>query len=103
MPAFLRALLIISATLGPISCGSMVGSAEGPRCQPSATARVPPLASKTLPETSDDCSLASHTTIGATHFGSPERLRSSLTGPPRSSVRRVRAPGAMQLTVTPYL
>ena len=64
-------------------------------------ASVPPLASNMRPLTSAECSLASQTAIGATHFGSPDLRRSSVTGPPRSSVSRVSAPGAIAFTVTP--
>ena len=58
-----------------------------------------PEASMTWPVTSADCGDASQVTTGATHGGS--KLPRISSGISRSSVRRVSAPGAMALTVTP--
>jgi hypothetical protein len=69
MPAFLRAARTSSSTTGPSFVGSSVGSTAGPRCQPPATARVSPEASKTRPVTWLDSVLASQVTIGAIQRG----------------------------------
>src|SRR5205823_6667379 len=70
MPALRRARLTRSITIGPTSAGFSTGSAVGPRCQPSITAKKPPPTSNTRPVTWPDCRLASQTTIGGTHRAS---------------------------------
>jgi len=94
--------------ISPSSAGSQRSplSTVGPRLQPRATPMRPPETRNTWPVTARDSGLPSHTTSGATFSGA---LRSKAPGsmaarrrpPPRFSVMRVRAPGAMALTVTP--
>ncbi len=95
-----------SMATGPMASGSSTGSVVGPRCQLSATARTEPDASKTRPVTSRDSFDASHADRGDPLRPHPLlhlRFRSGVgcLNPPRFSVMRVRAPGAMALTVTP--
>src|SRR5207302_7402261 len=82
------------------SVGSATGAPVGPRCQPSAMAKLVPDTSMICSVTSDDSFEASQTQTGATQRGSRAAFTSSEIG--RSSVMRVSAPGAMALTVTPY-
>src|SRR5207302_2055946 len=106
MVALGAALATRSGTTALSSPGSQRSplSTAGPRCQPSATAMVPPETRNTRPVTSPDSGLPSHTTRGETFSGAERSNSPALTPgrpPPRFSVIRVRAPGAMALTVTP--
>ncbi len=103
MPAFKRALAIISSTIGPSLVGSSTGLLVGPRCQPSAIANTSPLASNTRPVIPADSLEANHVTIGAIHFGDRCSRSASVSGAGHKfSVIRVNATGATALTVTPY-
>ena len=75
------------------------GAADGPRCQPSARASLSPEATKTHSVTPAERVDASQVQTGAIQWGSSRAPRAS--SKPRFSVMRVRAPGAMALTVTP--
>ena len=77
--------------------------AWGPRRQPSATESEFPDTSNTLPVTPLASSLQSHTAVAATQIGDIAKVESSSKVLPMSgAVKRVSAPGARQLTVTPY-
>ena len=103
MLALGRAWATRSSTAWPSTSGSSSGfSIDGPRCQPSDTDSIRPVTSNTRPVTPADSGLASQQTIGAMCLGESCSLASSGSWPmPRSSVMRVRAAGAMALTVTP--
>src|SRR5690606_17160049 len=79
-------------------------SAIGPRFQASAIDSIDPCTSNTRPVTPLDSGLASQVASTAIQRGDIFSLRvgSSAAAPMRLEVRRVMAPGAMQLTVTPY-
>ena len=87
-------------TIDPTSSADSTGLVVGPRCQPSATASTIPDASITCPVTSAESAEASQVTTGETQVGAKFAFTSS-ERPARSPVRRVSAPGAMQLAVTP--
>src|SRR6187402_1072348 len=80
MPELARAFESRSATIGPISVGSSTGVVDGPRTQPSATARTCPDASNTRPVTSADSGEQSQVTIGAIQWGARASRASSVSG-----------------------
>jgi hypothetical protein len=94
-------------TTGPSSPGSQRDplSTSGPCCQPSAARMMPPSTSNTRPVTSADSTLPSHTTSGEMFSGAMASNPSSglaIISAKTVSVIRVRAEGAIALTVTPY-
>ena len=108
MSAFAAALATRSETTAPSSdgCHARSTSAAGPPTQPSFTVIRPPHTEKTRPVISRDSALPSQTTRGAMFSGArvlkpPSYCLASSLTEARSSVIRVRAVGAMALTVTP--
>src|SRR6185437_114784 len=101
-----RDLLSRSATTGPNSAGSHRAplSICGPWAQPSATRILPPSTSKTWPVTSRDSLLPNQTTKGEMFSGAIASKSSpwvDIMSAKTVSVIRVRADGAIALTVTP--
>ncbi|SKS84936.1 Uncharacterised protein [Mycobacteroides abscessus subsp. abscessus] len=80
-------------------------STWGPCAQPSATRMMPASTSNTLPVTSRDSGLPSHTTSGETFSGAIASNAPSsglaMVSAKTASVIRVRAAGAMAFTVMP--
>src|SRR5690606_11685012 len=103
-PAPWFALLTRSGTPLPSPAGSPRAplSTPGPRRHVSATAMLPPPTRNTWPLMPADSALASQVTSGATlpgALGSQSPSAGRGRPPPRFSVMRVRAPGAMALAV----
>src|SRR5271166_1718221 len=102
-----RDLASRSLTTGPNSAGSHLAplSICGPCAQPSAMRILPPSTSNTFPVISRDSALPSQTTSGEMFSGAMESKSSScvaIISAKTVSVIRVRADGAIALTVTPY-
>src|ERR1700752_3913270 len=101
-----RALASRSATTGPNSAGSHLAplSICGPCAQPSPPRISTPPPSNPFPVTSRDPALPSHTTSGETFSGAMASKSWScvaIISAKTVSVIRVRADGAIALTVTP--
>ena len=81
-------------------------STVGPACHPSSTRIRPPRTVNTRPVTPADSGLDNHATRGAIFPGSETSKLPGSTGRyapgVACSVMRVRAPGLIALTVTPY-